>query len=84
MPNFHALTSAVTNFAAFGEAFPAMLASMQHLSDTGHAACPQEWSDLTALLHELIEDEGWTTGMAAWEAAVPERFVAQYRNLVGI
>lgn len=83
MLNSHHATSGATNFAAFGEAFPAMLASMHHLSDTGHAACPQEWRDLTALLHELIEDEGWTTGMAAWEAAVPERFVAQYRHLVG-
>lgn len=73
-----------TNFHAYGPGFAATLASMSGLSDTGHAACPQEWRDLTALLHTLIEDQGVTTAMAALEAAVPERMVADYRSLVGI
>ncbi|WP_050523621.1 hypothetical protein [Pseudorhodobacter wandonensis] len=72
------------NFAAYGPGFGCVLASMQTLSDAGHAACPQAWSDLTNLLHILIEDEGMTTEMAAWEATVPESLVADYRQLVGI
>lgn len=84
MPNILPAASAAINFAAYGAGFPATLASVQNLSDSGHAACPQEWRDLTALLHALIEDEGMTTAMAAWEAALPETFVAAYRQLVGI
>jgi hypothetical protein len=57
--------SAITNFADYGPGFAATLASMSFLSDVGHADCPQEWRDLTNLLHTLIEDEGMTTGMAA-------------------
>lgn len=73
-----------TNFHAYGPGFAVTLASMFNLTDEGHAACPQEWRDLTALLHTLIEDEGMTTAMAAWEAALPESVVADYRRLVGI
>ena len=57
---------------------------MYSLTDEGHAACPQEWRDLTALLHTMIEDEGMTTEMAGWEAALPVSVVADYRALVGI
>jgi hypothetical protein len=73
-----------TNFHAYGAPFAATLASMSHLTDEGHAACPKEWRDLTALLHTLIEDEGLTTAMTAWEAALPESTVLDYRRLVGI
>jgi hypothetical protein len=73
-----------TNFDTYGPGFAFMLASMASLSDTGYEACPDEWRDLTALLHTLILDEGMTTAMAAWEAAVPESMVAEYRHLVGI
>lgn len=87
MSNFHSATSATAsapiNFAAYGDGFAALLSSMQFLSDEGHEACPQEWRDLSALVHTLIEDEGMTTEMAAWEASLPETFVAEYRHLVG-
>lgn len=73
-----------TRFHAYGPGFAAVLASMSDLTDQGHAACPQEWRDLTTLLHTLIEDEGMTTAMAAWEAALPESMVADYRYLVGV
>jgi len=76
--------SAPINFAIYGHGFAAMLAGMQNLSDEGHTACPQEWRDLTALLHTLIEDEEMTTETAALEAAVPEMLVAEYRRAVGI
>lgn len=73
-----------TNFHAYGPGFAATLASMSDLSDAGHATCPQEWRDLTALLHTLIEDEGMTTAMAARDTALPESIVAHYRAFVGI
>jgi len=72
------------NFHAYGPGFSTTLASMSNLTDAGHAACPQDWRDLTALLHTLIEDEGMTTAMAAWEAALPESMVADYRHRMGI
>lgn len=74
----------VTNFGSFGPGLAFLLASMSQLTDEGHAACPQEWRDLAAFLHTLIEDEGMTTAMAAWEAALPESVVADYRRLVRI
>ena len=80
----NATTSAAVNFAAYGNGFAAVLASMQGLSDEGHAACPQEWRDLTSLLHTMIEDEEMTSATAAQEAAVPESLVAEYRFLSGI
>jgi hypothetical protein len=73
-----------TNFHTYGPGYAVTLASMASLSDTGHEGCPEEWCDLTALLHTLILDEGMTTAMAAWEAALPESMVADYRHLVGI
>jgi hypothetical protein len=73
-----------TNFHTYGPGFAVTLASMASLSDTGHEACPKEWRDLSAFLHTLILDEGMTTAMAAWEAALPESMVAEYRRLVGI
>lgn len=82
--NLFPISSEVTNFSTFGPAFAHTLASMQSLTDDGHAACPEEWRELTCLLHTLIEDEGMSTAMAAWEAAVPGSFVADYRRLVGI
>jgi hypothetical protein len=84
MPSISPQLPAATNFASYGPGFPAVLASMQYLSDQGHAACPQEWRDLAGLIHTLIEDEKMTTEMAAWEAAVPPSFVADYRRRVGI
>lgn len=73
-----------SSFHAYGPGFAATLASMSSLTDAGHAACPQEWRDLTALLHTLIEDEGMTTTMTARKTALPEITVARYRRLVGI
>ena len=72
------------SFASYGTGFAAALAAMSTMTDLGHAACPQDWRDLTALLHTLIVDEGMTTTMAALQASVPESLVADYRKLVGI
>lgn len=70
--------------AAYGASFANMLCAMPTLTDEGHAACPEDWRALTALLHTLIEDEGMTTEMAAWEAAVPVGLVRAYRRAAGI
>jgi hypothetical protein len=78
------IASGNIDFAIYGQGFAATLASMFDLSDEGHAACPQEWRDLTALLHTLIEDEEMTTAAAAKAADVPESLVGEYRARVGI
>lgn len=71
-------------FATYGRGFAVTLASMFSLSDEGHAACPEDWRDLTAMLHTLIEDERLTTSAVAQIVDLPEQFVADYRAIVGI
>jgi hypothetical protein len=66
-------------FATYGPGFIAIICAMPTLTDEGHAACPEQWRDLTAYLHTLIEDYDLSTEVAAFEAAVPVELVRAYR-----
>lgn len=62
----------IAQSTSFGE----MLAGMNYASDSGHAALPQAWRDLSALLPTLLEDEMLSADAAA--AGLPVGVVAAY------
>ncbi|WP_322894282.1 MULTISPECIES: hypothetical protein [unclassified Yoonia] len=72
------------DYAKHGAGFAAVLAALPGLSDEALALLPHEWVDLPGIIVTLIEDEGLSTEMAAYEAAVPVGLVGSYRALMGI
>lgn len=76
--------AALAKVTSSGPAFAHILAAMYEMSDTDHVACPQEWRDMTALLHTLIEDEGMSCTDAARVVSLPVGTVITYAEAVGI
>jgi hypothetical protein len=66
----------IAQSTSFGE----MLAAIDYVSDSAHAALPQAWRDLSALLPTLLEDEMLSVDAAAAAAAagLPVGVVAAY------
>ncbi len=64
----------IAQSTSFGE----MLAGMDYLSDSAHAALPQAWRDLSALLPTLLEDEALSVDAAAAAAGLPVGVVSAY------
>ena len=72
------------DFDSYGQAFSADLAGLSTVTDVGREARSREWCYVAALLCTLIQDQGMTTEMAAFEAAMPVWLDRGCRNAIGI
>jgi hypothetical protein len=72
------------NFGTCDPSFAKVLALTARMSNARREACPPDWLELSALPPVLMEDDGMTTVLAAYEVSVPVWLVAGFRAQMGI